>query len=183
VNSSKTIAESYGQARRIARLSSSNFYRSFWLLPAAKRRAMDALYAFARVTDDLGDHHAPPDQRAAWLLWWRKRTKQALAIADAEEGPTSPRPASPAADLSSAGALDAPVPPLPSDLARSADRLLPALADAADRFAIPPQHLLEIIDGVLADQRKTRFDTFEQLEHYCYLVATAVGLCCLTFGN
>jgi len=39
--------------------------------------------------------------------------------------------------------------------------------------------LLEIIDGVLADQQKNRFDTFEQLEHYCYLVASAVGIACL----
>jgi phytoene synthase len=31
----------------------------------------------------------------------------------------------------------------------------------------------------LADQQKTRFDTYEQLEHYCYLVASAVGLACL----
>ncbi len=38
---------------------------------------------------------------------------------------------------------------------------------------------MEIIDGVLADQQKTRFDTYEQLEHYCYLVASAIGLACL----
>ena len=31
----------------------------------------------------------------------------------------------------------------------------------------------------MADQQKTRFDTYEQLEHYCYLVASAVGLACL----
>ena len=30
-----------------------------------------------------------------------------------------------------------------------------------------------------ADQQKTRFDTYEQVEHYCYLVASAVGLACL----
>ena len=31
----------------------------------------------------------------------------------------------------------------------------------------------------LLTNRKTRFDTYEQVEHYCYLVASAVGLACL----
>jgi phytoene synthase len=62
---------------------------------------------------------------------------------------------------------------------RHAREILPALRDTTRRFEIPTRYLLEIVDGVLADQQKTRFDTYEQLEHYCYLVASAVGLACL----
>ncbi len=57
--------------------------------------------------------------------------------------------------------------------------IFPALRDASQRYKIPTRYLLEIVDGVLADQQKTRFDTYEQVEHYCYLVASAVGLACL----
>ncbi len=51
-----------------------------------------------------------------------------------------------------------------------------ALADSIRRFAIPPQHLTEILDGVAMDLVPQRFETFAELRRYCYLVAAAVGL-------
>ncbi len=51
-----------------------------------------------------------------------------------------------------------------------------ALADSVARFAIPPQHLTEILDGVAMDLVPQRFATFGELRRYCYLVAAAVGL-------
>jgi phytoene synthase len=42
-------------AARITRTSGSNFYYAFRILPAAKRRAIYALYAFCRVVDDCVD--------------------------------------------------------------------------------------------------------------------------------
>jgi phytoene synthase len=56
---------------------------------------------------------------------------------------------------------------------------LPALADTVHRHAIPPRHLHEVIDGVAMDVRPRPFVTFDELYHYCYHVASAVGLCCL----
>jgi 15-cis-phytoene synthase len=161
------IAASYGHVQRISRQSGSNFYRSFWLLPPAKRNAMCALYAFARVTDDIGDCEAPASLRKNWLTWWRQATALNL-IADPNEG----RCVFPQGFPDSTS--DWPV-----DLRLRATEILPAVTDAVKRFQIPSRFLLEIIDGVLADQKKTRFDTYEQLEHYCYLVASAVGLACL----
>jgi phytoene synthase len=55
----------------------------------------------------------------------------------------------------------------------------PALADTARRFAIPPQLLLDVIDGVEADLAPARFATFAELYPYCYRVASAVGLACI----
>ena len=49
------IQASYAHCRQIAKQSGSNFYRSFYLLRRPKRRAMWALYAFLRHTDDLSD--------------------------------------------------------------------------------------------------------------------------------
>jgi 15-cis-phytoene synthase len=51
-----------------------------------------------------------------------------------------------------------------------------ALADSIRRFAIPQRHLVEIVDGVTMDLTPQRFETFNELRRYCYLVAGAVGL-------
>ena len=51
-----------------------------------------------------------------------------------------------------------------------------ALVDSIHRFAIPTQHLREILDGVAMDLTPQRFATFTELRRYCYLVAAAVGL-------
>lgn len=164
--SSPAIAASYRNVRRISRRSGSSFYRSFWLLPKSKRDSMCALYAFARVTDDIGDCDEPAAIRTRWLDWWRQMTALYL-ISDNPSQVSLPRGL--AEDTSD----------WPIDLKGRADEILPALRDTTERFGIPTRYLLEIIDGVLADQQKTRFDTYEQLEHYCYLVASAVGLACL----
>lgn len=55
----------------------------------------------------------------------------------------------------------------------------PAFADTVRRHAIPVRHLHEVIDGVAMDVEPRRFATFDELYHYCYLVASAVGLCCI----
>lgn len=164
---SKFTTNSYRDVRRIARRSGSSFYRSFWLLPRGKRQAMCALYAFARVTDDIGDCDEPASLRTRWLDWWRQTTALNL-ISDA-----------PTDHVTLAPGLADNTADWPIDLIRCAQQILPALRDTTRRFGIPTRYLLEIIDGVLADQQKTRFDTYEQLEHYCYLVASAVGLACL----
>jgi len=51
-----------------------------------------------------------------------------------------------------------------------------ALTDSLQRFAIPPQHLVEILDGMAMDLVPQRFATFADLRRYCYHVAAAVGL-------
>lgn len=57
--------------------------------------------------------------------------------------------------------------------------ILPAVVDAVQRFHIPPRYLFEIVDGVAMDLHHQGFETFDELRHYCYHVASAVGLACL----
>ncbi len=73
-----SLADSYRHCQRLARRTASNFYYSFLLLPGHKRRAMYALYAFLRSTDDLGDSAAPAEQRRASLEAWRASLDAAL---------------------------------------------------------------------------------------------------------
>ena len=162
-----SLAESYRHVRQIAAQSRSNFYRSFWMLPPHKRSAMHALYAFARITDDLSDCHEPTSLRTQWLDWWRKTTALNL-ISEPASG-----------HVVLAEGLSSSTANWPIDLNRRAMEIMPALRDTTHRFQIPSRYLLEIVDGVIADQQKTRFDTYEQLEHYCYLVASSVGFACL----
>lgn len=60
-----------------------------------------------------------------------------------------------------------------------ADPRLPALVDTIHRYGIPQQYFLESIDGVESDLTRTRFTDFDELHHYCYQVASAIGLSCL----
>jgi phytoene synthase len=53
------------------------------------------------------------------------------------------------------------------------------LAETAKRFRIPRDYFDALIDGVEMDLTRTRYDTFEQLSHYCYRVASVVGLICI----
>ena len=45
-----------------------------------------------------------------------------------------------------------------------------------EKRQLPVQTLIEIIDGVAMDLDRNRYETFEELQHYCHGVASAVGL-------
>ncbi|MBN9118604.1 MAG: phytoene/squalene synthase family protein [Planctomycetes bacterium] len=59
--------------------ANSSFPVAFRLLAPARRRAMDALYAYMRVTDDLADEPGEPGQKRAKLAAWRASLSAALA--------------------------------------------------------------------------------------------------------
>ena len=52
------------------------------------------------------------------------------------------------------------------------------LATTARRFNIPVDHFYDLIRGVEMDLVKKRYETFEELSEYCFLVASSVGLMC-----
>lgn len=148
------IESSYTFCRQMSRRAGSSFYAGFLLLPREKRRAMDALYAFMRHTDDLADAPSPVDQRRDSLAAWRAALAQALRDEECEKSPIPPSALRP--------------PPL-----------LPALADTVRRFHIPVEHLTAVIDGVEMDLDRNRYETFDELQLYCERVASAVGLACI----
>ena len=148
-----TVPEAYAVCRQIARREAKNFYYSFVALPAERRDAMCAIYAFMRRADDLSDDESQSrtDRRAnlmAWLAEWHR----------VREGVTS------------------------------SDAVFLAVRDAARRFAIPFALLDELVAGTTMDleesaaSRAGRPDTYasyEELDRYCYLVASVVGLVCI----
>jgi phytoene synthase len=74
-----TLAQSYAYCDRLARREAANFYHAFRLLPWDQRRAMCALYAFLRVTDDISDALVPADDKRPVLDGWRDHLHDALA--------------------------------------------------------------------------------------------------------
>jgi phytoene synthase len=146
---------SFAVCRAVTRSANSSFPAAFRLLSPARRSAMDALYAYMRVTDDLADdapaspspacekraeHEA--DEKRAKLAAWRAGLTAALA-----------------------GEFTHPI--------------HPALTDTVRRYAVPPRFLFDAIDGVETDVGPVRMATFADLYPYCYRVASAVGLACV----
>src|SRR5437660_7993668 len=61
------VAEAYRHCEALTRARAGNFYYGIRLLPARKRRAMCAVYAFARRVDDIGDGELAPQRKLAQL--------------------------------------------------------------------------------------------------------------------
>ena len=61
-----------GAASVLAKVKRSSFYVALRILPAAKREAMFAIYAFCRDVDDIADEPGPKDERLAELEAWRR---------------------------------------------------------------------------------------------------------------
>jgi phytoene synthase len=62
-----TVQQAYDRCERITRVEAKNFSYGIRLLPRAKRRALSAVYAFARRIDDIGDGSLPAGAKLAAL--------------------------------------------------------------------------------------------------------------------
>lgn len=72
------LRASYDFCANLSRREARNFYYSFLVLPAARRRSMCALYAFLRQTDDLADSPGPAPEKTRALEDWRRALDDAL---------------------------------------------------------------------------------------------------------
>lgn len=71
------LDDAYAEVERITRVEARNFAWGIRLLPAPKRTALSAVYAFARRIDDIGDGDLPDDEKL-------------LQLAQAREAATAP---------------------------------------------------------------------------------------------
>lgn len=63
------------------------------------------------------------------------------------------------------------------------DWLALALGDAVGRFEIPREHFEQLLVGMEQDLTQTRYETWDDLEQYCYRAASVIGLICIAiFG-
>lgn len=152
------LEEAYSISREIARREAKNFYYSFLALPEAKRNAICAVYAFMRRADDISDDESVSrSERRRQMEKWRAEW-HAVDLG----GPTS-------------------------------NPVFFALKDAKERFDISSKLLDQLIEGTTMDLKSSldlpeknqsvafvdTYSTFDDLYHYCYLVASVVGLVCI----
>jgi phytoene synthase len=146
----------YSVCRHIARSAARNFYYGFAVLPRPKRNSLSAVYVFMRRCDDIADDNTLSlHERRSKLAEWLDSVHRALAG-------------------------------YPTD-----DALLLALADTQRRFQIPIGLLDQLAYGTAADIEHEpaeaeqaeilapRYRTFDELQQYCYGVASVVGLVCI----
>ncbi|KAF0247783.1 MAG: phytoene synthase [bacterium] len=71
-----TIERASQSAELITRQSKTNFYYSFLFLPKLKRQAIETVYAFCRLVDDIVDEDIKVDNAQTELELWRIEIKQ-----------------------------------------------------------------------------------------------------------
>jgi len=169
VSTAAELAAAYSHCEAVTRSQAGNFYYGIRLLPGERRRAMCAVYAFARRVDDIGDGALATHEKLR-LLDGEARALAAIGLAGSQAAPGE-RPD---------GAADAPQrrPDAPA-----ADLVMVALADTQRRFPLPAGVLGELIDGVRMDVAGATYEEFDELVVYCRRVAGAIGRVCLAiFG-
>jgi 15-cis-phytoene synthase len=79
------VDAAYEEVLRITRREAKNFAYGIMVLPKEKRRAIAAIYAFAREVDDIADGELPADEKRARLEELRAKLdgEELLALADA----------------------------------------------------------------------------------------------------
>jgi 15-cis-phytoene synthase len=75
VTSSTELAAAYAMCERIVGTQAKNFSYGIRLLPGPKRRALSAIYAFARRVDDIGDGDLPHEAKLAGLAETRRQAE------------------------------------------------------------------------------------------------------------
>jgi 15-cis-phytoene synthase len=153
------LRAAYGVCRHIARSAAKNFYYGFLALPAAKRNALSAVYAFMRHADDISDDPSvPAQQRREKLDKWIDGLRRVVsgeptddpvlfALADAQKAYKIPM------------------------------ELLEKLVQGTAMDVLQQGTAAKAAPGAGIGQ--LQYDTFDQLYDYCYHVASVVGLICI----
>lgn len=134
-----TRSEAYEICRQITAKYAKTFYLGTLLMPKAKRRAIWAIYAWCRRTDELVDGPGANLTTPETLEQWEKQLESVFA-------------------------------------GNPVDNFDVALVDTLQHFSIDIQPFRDMIAGQRMDLYRSRYETFEELNLYCYRVAGTVGL-------
>lgn len=139
------LAGAYEHCRRIHAAHGRTYYLATRLLPRARRRDVWALYAFARVADELVDapHTSTPDADTDAFLAWREQAMMSMRSAS---------------------------PPDPGE-----HPVLAATWHTMRRFGLDPDLLDEFLDSMAMDLTVTRYASWEELRGYMRGSAAVIG--------
>jgi 15-cis-phytoene synthase len=105
------VQDAYAEVERVTRARARNFAYGIMVLPKPKRRAIAAIYAFAREVDDVADGEAPPEVKRRLLDELHRRLdaqpgEEAMWVALAHARRSFPIPAHALHDLVDGGLMD-----------------------------------------------------------------------------
>ncbi len=147
-----TLADAQAYCERLAKTHYENFSVATWFLPARLRQHFYNVYAYCRISDDLGDEVGNPQQSLELLDQWEGE----LNACYADSHPSTPKP----------GVPGTPGPRHP---------VFVALAETVRKFAIPQHEFSDLLIAFRQDQTVTRFETFNDVLGYCRYSANPVG--------
>jgi phytoene synthase len=106
-----SVEQAYAEVERVTRARARNFAWGIMVLPKPKRRAIAAIYAFAREVDDIADGDAPPGEKRAALEELHRRLDgppggDAMWVALADARGRFPIPAEALHDFVDGGLID-----------------------------------------------------------------------------
>jgi phytoene synthase len=161
------VEQAYAEVERLTRARAKNFAYGIMVLPKPKRRAIAAIYAFAREVDDIADGPLPAGEKRSQL----EALRESLDARPTAESPV--RASGPGEAVW--GNREVP----PGEL-RRLHAMHVALADARSRYPLPRPALEALVDGGLQDTMQSRYATIDELLDYCRKVAGAVGVACVS---
>ncbi len=146
------IAEARAYCARLARGHYENFSVASWFLPKRLHQHFFNVYAYCRISDDLGDEVDDTQIALALLDRWEEELRAMYRRLD-----TLPSPGTP-------GSEGGPTHPV-----------FVALAETVREFGIPQHEFSNLLTAFRQDQTVFRYESFDDLLGYCRNSANPVG--------
>lgn len=147
MSSDSSLARAYGACDALARAHYENFPVASWLLPRAMRPHIAAVYAYARIADDIADEgRVAADERIARLAAWQRRLHAAVTVEGSAEPPHAHE-----------------------------DLIIIAIAHTIRTLDLPIALFDDLLSAFGQDTMTTRYDSWTEVFDYCRRSANPVG--------
>ncbi|HET8668041.1 MAG TPA: squalene synthase HpnC [Terriglobales bacterium] len=143
-----SLAESKAYCARLAKSHYENFSVATWFLPKRLRPHFHSVYAYCRISDDLGDEVGDSQLSLALLDAWEAELDATYRSLEGSASPSAAGPRHP---------------------------VFIALRETIRECNVPKQPFADLLTAFRRDQKVTRYQTFDELRAYCRYSADPVG--------
>lgn len=159
-----SLEEAQAYCERLARRHYENFSVATWFLPRRLRPHFYSVYAYCRISDDLGDEVGDPQQALALLDEWERELEATyLSLGGVEQG------------LSPAVMGDKKAGALAPEVSGPRHPVFVALRETIRACDIPQHEFADLLKAFCQDQTVHRYETFDDVLGYCRYSANPVG--------
>jgi squalene synthase HpnC len=172
-----SLADARAYCERLARSHYENFSVATWFLPARLRPHFYSVYAYCRISDDLGDEVGDPLESLRLLDEWEGELNacyNVLRWGTASAGPQAAGLGKGTTVVVSQNALPGEGVLAPGDIGPR-HPVFVALLDTIRACDIPRQPFADLLKAFRQDQTVGRYPTFDEVLDYCCYSANPVG--------